>query len=293
MPAGIFPPLATPFGEDGAVDLAALRRNIEGYNAAPLAGYVVLGTNGEFPLLSRQEKEAVIGAAVEAAGDRPVLAQVGEQSLQETVVLARRAAELGAAAVLAVTPHYYPRQMTDRALIQFYTALADASPLAVLLYNIPQNTGVNSSPSVVEACAHHPRIAGIKDSSGNLGQVTEYVERTPEGWGVLNGSSSLGVSAFLAGAPGAVLGAADVLPFEVCDLWGLCRDGRWAEAAALEARLTPVFRSISRLGVAGVKLGMDLVGFCGGLPRPPLLPVEPAAREQLVDILRAAGLVRF
>lgn len=292
-PAGIFPPLVTPFSEDGELDLAALRRNLEGYAAAPLAGYVVLGTNGEFPLLTRQEKEAVIGAAVEAAGDRPVLAQVGEPSLAATVSLARRAAELGAAAVLAVTPHYYRSQMNDRALIGYYTQLADASPLPVLLYSIPQNTGVTVSPAVVEACARHPRIVGIKDSSGSLGQIAEYLERVPAGWGVLNGSSALTAAAFFAGAPGAVLAAANVLPFEICDIWARCREGRFAEAAELEARLRPAVRAISRLGVAGVKLGMDMVGFRGGAPRPPLAPVEPAARDTLAEALRGAGLIRF
>lgn len=291
--AGVFPPLVTPFTDEDEVDLEALRRNLEGYAAAPLAGYVVLGTNGEFPLLSREEKEQVIGAAVRAAGDRPVLAQVGEESLRGTLSLARRAAELGAAAVLAVTPHYYRGQMTDRALIEFYTSLADESPLPVLLYSIQQNTGVNVSPAVVEACARHPRIVGIKDSSGNLGQIAEYLERAPEGWGVLNGSSSLVVSAFLTGAPGAVLGAANVLPFEVCDVFARCREGRFAEATALEARLRPALRAISRLGVPGVKLGMDMVGFRGGLPRRPLAPVEPAARDALADALREAGLIRF
>jgi len=293
LPAGVFPPLTTPFTEDDDVDLDALRRNLEGYAAAPLAGYVVLGTNGEFPLLSREEKEAVIASAVDAAGDRPVLAQVGEQSLRATVSLARRAGELGAAAVLAVTPHYYRSQMSDRALIDFYTALAESSPVPVLLYSIQQNTGVNVSPAVVEACARHPRIVGIKDSSGSLGQIAEYVERVPEGWGVLNGSSSLVVAAFQTGAPGAVLGAADVLPFELCDVWARCREGRFAEAAALEARLRPALRAISRLGVAGVKLGMDLVGFRGGLPRRPLAPVDAGARDALADTLRAAGLIRF
>jgi len=292
-PVGLFPPLVTPFDDAGAIDLDALRRNLQGYAAAPLGGYVVLGTNGEFAHLTRAEKEAVIEAVVGEAGDRPVLAQVGEGSLRGTLDLARRAADLGASAILAVTPHYYRTQMTDQALIDFYRALADASPLPVLLYNIPQNTGVNVSPAVVSACAQHPRIIGIKDSSGNLGQIAEFIERTPAGWGVCNGSSSLAVAACLAGAPGAVLGASNVLPFETCDLFALCRDGRWADATALEARLRPVVRALSRLGVAGVKLGMDMVGFRGGLPRAPLSPVEASQREGLADALRAAGLIRF
>lgn len=291
--SGILPPLTTPFDATGDLDLEALRRNIQGYAAAPLAGYVVLGSNGEFVHLSRAEKEALIALCVEEAGDRPVLAQVGEGGLRETVALAARAAELGAAGVLAVTPHYYRGQMQDRALIDFYRTLADESGVPVLLYNIPQNTGVNCAPAVIEACAEHANIVGIKDSAGNLGQITEYVERAAEGFAVLNGSSALGTAAFAAGAVGAVLAAADVLPFEMCDLWALCRDGRWKEAHALEARLRPVLRRMSRLGVAGTKLGMDLMGYRGGLPRAPLAPVGDAQREDLVDALREAGLIRY
>lgn len=290
---GVFPPVTTPFDDEGEVDLDAFRRNLQGYAAAPLAGYVVLGSNGEFPHLSRAEKESLIAVAVEEAAGRPVLAQVGEPSLRETVALARRAAELGASAVMAVTPHYYRGQMSERVLVDYYTALAEESPVPVLLYSIPQNTGVNVSPAVVEECAAHPRIAGIKDSSGNLGQLAEDVERAPEGWGVLNGSSALMVAAFAAGVRGAVLAAADVFPFEVCDLWGLCRDGRWEEARALEARLRPVVRAMSRLGVAGVKLAMDLVGYRGGAPRAPLPAVDDQRRHELADLLRGAGLIRF
>ena len=290
---GIFPPVTTPFADDGAVDLAGLRRNMQGYAAAPLAGYVALGSNGEFPHLSRAEKERVIAAVVEEAGGRPVLAQVGESGLRETVALAQRAAELGASAVMAVTPHYYRAAMTEAALADFYDGLADESPVPVLLYSIPQNTGVSVSPSLVERCAAHPRIIGVKDSSGNLGQLAEMVERAPKGWGVLNGSSSTMVASFAVGAPGAVLAAADFLPFEVGELWALCRDGAWDRAREAERRLRPVLRTASRMGVAGVKLAMDLMGYRGGLPRRPVQPVPVAGRDELVGALRAAGLIRF
>jgi 4-hydroxy-2-oxoglutarate aldolase len=293
---GIFPPLTTPFDDGGGCDLAGLRRNLRGYGAAPLAGYVVLGSNGEFPHLTRAEKEAVIAAAVEEAGGRPVLAQVAEGSLRETVLLARRAAELGAAGVLAVTPHYYRAAMSERVLIDHYRALADASPVPVLLYSIPQNTGVNCTPAVVAACAEHPNIVGIKDSGANLGQLAESVQAAAavrEGFAVLNGSSAMVVAAFAAGARGAVLAAADALPFEICDLWELCRQGRWTEAFELEARLRPVLRHMSRLGVAGTKLAMDLMGFRGGEPRAPLRPAPAAEREVLAEALRTAGLVRW
>lgn len=291
--SGIYAPLTTPFDGDGALDLAGLERNLEGYAAAPLAGYVVLGTNGEFPHLSRAEKEAVIAATVAGAAGRPVLAQVGEGSLRETAALAARAADLGAAAVLAVTPHYYRGAMDDAALAGFYRALGDASPVPVLLYNIPQNTGVNTGPAVVEAAAEHPNVVGMKDSAGSLAQIAETSERVPPDWGLLNGSSALLVAAFAAGARGGVLAAADVLPFEIAEVFSCCRQERWADALALEARLRPVLRAMSGLGVAGTKLGMDLLGYRGGAPRAPLRPVPAEKRERLVDALRAAELIRF
>ena len=290
---GIFPPLTTPFAEDGALDLLALRRNLQGYAAAPLAGYVVLGTNGEFPHLTRGEKEQVIATAVEEAGDRLVLAQVGEPSLRESIALANRAAALGASGVLAVTPHYYRGAMGEDALVDYYTALAEASPLPVLVYSIPQNTGVPVTPQTVERCAQHPRVVGIKDSSGQLGLLAELVACTPAGWAVLNGSSATIVAAFMVGAVGAVLAAADFLPFEIAELWALCRDGRWQEAIAAEQRLRPLLRTVSRLGPPGVKLAMDMLGYRGGLPRAPLAPVLTAQRDQVAEALRAADLIRY
>lgn len=291
--AGMYAPLTTPYDEDGRVDLDALRRNIQGYGAAPLAGYVVLGTNGEFPMLDAGERAEVVATALTEAGSRPVLVQVGGASRGEGLALARRSADLGAAAVLVVTPHYYRRQMTDSALIDFYLEFARESPLPVLLYNIPQNTGVNLSPAVVARLAEDPSIQGMKDSAGNLAQLAECVERTPPGWGVLNGSGALLTAAAGVGATGAVVALADVFPFEACALWRLCADGRWGEARDAEARLRPVFRKLSQLGVPGTKLGMDLMGYRGGAPRAPLAPVAPAEREALIELLRAAGLVRF
>ncbi len=290
---GILVPLTTPFDESGALDHAGLERNLEAFAAAPLAGYVLAGSNGEFPQLGLEERILLVRGAARAAGDRPVLVQVGGGSRQESLALAARAAEFGARAVLLVTPHYYRRQMTDEALLEYYQDFAADCPLPLLLYNIPQNTGVNLSPAVVGQLASVPNIIGIKDSAGNLGQLAEYLERTPPGWSVLNGSSSLVVPAWAVGCSGAVLGAANMLPFELCDLWSLCREGRWAEAQTLESRLRPVLRVVSRLGVAGTKLGMDLMGYRGGAVRAPLLPVGRAQRDELVDALRGAQLIRF
>jgi 4-hydroxy-2-oxoglutarate aldolase len=293
VPAGLYPPLVTPFDADGELDERALRRNVSAYGAAPLAGYVVLGTTGEFPHLTTAEKERVIAAVVEEAAGRPVLAQTGEPSLRATVALTRRAAELGASAVLVVTPSYYRSSMRRAELEAYYRGVADASPVPVLLYNIPQNTGVNLDPELVAALAEHPNIVGIKDSSGNLGQLAETVALTPPGWGVLTGSASIFVAAMVHGARGGILAAANVLPFELCDLLDLAGRGDVPGAARLFGRLAPVLRLLARLGIPGYKAAMDVLGYAGGHPRQPLLPLGEAERDRIVDALRSASLARY
>lgn len=290
---GIFAPLTTPFDEAGDVDLGALRRNLQGYAAAPLAGYVALGTNGEFVHLGRAEKEAVIAAAVDGAAGRPVLAQVGEGSLRETAAFARRAADLGAAAVLAVTPHYYRGRMDDEALVDFYHALGDASPVPVLLYNIPQNTGVNIPAAVVCRLAEHPNIIGIKDSSGNYGQLLDIIAGTPEGWGVTTGAASMVFAALASGGRGAILAAANALPFEYCDIHRLVREGDLQGAAEHQRRLQRVGNLLSKHGIPGTKAAMDLLGYAGRHPRLPMLPCSDAARDEILNALREAQLVRL
>ena len=289
--AGVFPPLVTTFAADGDLDLGAYAANLDRYAEVPLAGYVALGTTGEFPHLDRREREAVIAATVAGARGRPVIAQVGSASLRETADLARAAADLGAAAVLAVTPHYYKSQMSDQALLAFYTQLADRSPLPVLIYNIPQNTGVNVSPRAVAEAARHPNLVGMKDSGGNLAQLTDILDRTPSGWALFNGSAAIISAAAAAGVPGAILAVADAFPDAVTQLWQLCGAGQWAAAFALERRLRPLLRAISGTGVAGVKYAMDRLGWQGGSPRSPLLPLDAERQAQVTAALEQAGLL--
>jgi 4-hydroxy-2-oxoglutarate aldolase len=290
---GIFVPVATPFTEDGEVDWEALRRNMQGLAAAPLAGYLALGSTSEFPALTPEEKERVVTVIREEAAGRTLIVQTGEPSTRATIRWTARAAELGAQAALVVAPSYYKGLMTEAALCAFYEDVADASPIPTLIYNIPQNTGFNLSAALVGRLAEHPNIVGIKDSSGNFGQLADILDLVPEGWAVTTGSSALVLPALVAGAQGAILAIANALPFEYCDLHRLVRSGDVAAAAELFRRLQPVSRALSKHGIPGVKCAMQLLGYAGGYPRAPVLPADEAARNEILAALRAAQLVRF
>jgi 4-hydroxy-2-oxoglutarate aldolase len=290
---GVLVPLVTPFDEDGEVDWAALERDLQGLGGAPLAGYVALGSTSEFPHLSRGEKERVVAAVVEGAGGRAVIAQTGEPTTRETVAFTRRAAELGAQAALVVSPSYYKGSMREREIERFYMAVAEGSPLPVLIYNIPQNTGTNLPVPLVARLAEHENVVGIKDSSGILPQIADLCASTPEGWRVFTGSAPIFLGALVYGAHGGILAAANPLPYEFCDIHRRFSAGDLAGAQEVHRRLGPAVRALGRFGIPGYKAAMDMLGLAGGYPREPLLPLEDAEREQLLDALRASSLVRY
>jgi 4-hydroxy-2-oxoglutarate aldolase len=159
---GIFPPLVTPFSSTGTVDIAAFERNLEGYARFALAGYLVLGSNGEANVLELPEKLELIAAARRRAGSRVLIAGTGLESTRATIELTRRAADLGADAALVLTPHYFKARMTDEALRRHFVAVADAAPIPVLVYSVPVVTGLLASVGLVAQLAAHPNIAGIK-----------------------------------------------------------------------------------------------------------------------------------
>jgi 4-hydroxy-2-oxoglutarate aldolase len=190
--------------------------------------------------------------------------------------------------VLVVTPSYFRAQMTEAALIAHYTAVADASPLPVLLYNVPQFTGVVIPPTAVERLAAHPNVAGLKDSAGDIGWLVDVLGRVPASFQVLCGAAGVVQTALAAGAVGGILAIADVLPEPCVALFREHASGRPAAALALQRRLLPAIRLIAgRLGVAGVKAAMDERGLAGGAPRPPLLPVSESDRAAVRACLAA------
>ena len=281
---GILTPITTPF-RAGEVDEAGLRANVARWMRTPLAGLVVLGSNGEAPQLDDDEADRVIAVVRDGVpGDRLLLAGTGRESTRATIAATRRAAALGADAALVRTPAFFKGQMTSDVFVRHYTDVADASPIPILLYNVTMFTGVNLLPDAVERLAGHPNIVGMKESGGDLSQIAEYVGRTPEDFPVLGGSATTFFPALCAGCRGGILAVAGLAPDMCVEIWNLVQAGRIELARERQRRLAPLARSVgSTYGVPGLKAALDLAGFVGGDPRPPLRP----APQPVVDLLRA------
>jgi 4-hydroxy-2-oxoglutarate aldolase len=280
--SGIYPPIATPFKGD-QVDHAGLAHNVKRWMSTGLFGLLALGSNGEAAAVDEDEAERVIATVRDGVPrDRVLLVGTGRQSTRATIAATKRAAGAGADAVLVLTPFYFKAQMTPDALADHYRAIADASPVPVLLYNFTNVTGLNLTPDTVAALSAHPNIVGLKDSNGDVGQVAAVVSRVPAGFTVLVGSAATLYPAMLMGASGGIVAVANVVP-EVCvRLYDLVRAGKHDEARLLQQRLTPLADAVtSGYGIAGLKMAMELAGYVGGDVRRPLRPAKPEARETL------------
>jgi 4-hydroxy-2-oxoglutarate aldolase len=289
---GVLPPVPTPF-RNGDVDLGALRANVQRYLQTPLRGIVVLGSNGEAPFLDEDESERMVATARSAVPrDRVLVAGTGRESTRMAIEATRRAAAAGADAVLVRTPSFFKPEMTTDAFVRHYTAVADASPVPVLLYNYTAVTGVNLKPDAVAALAKHPNVIGAKESGGDIAQISEYVARTPEGFAVMAGSGPNFYSALAVGATGGILAIAGVVPELCVRIFSLVRENRHAEALALQRRIVPLAHSITtRYGVAGLKIGVELAGYVGGEPRAPLGPAPAEARQVIRGLLVELGVL--
>lgn len=284
---GVYAPLPTPFDEADRVDAVRLRAALPRWIESRLTGFVLLGTNGEAGLLDDAESDLVIETARSIVPrGRTLIAGTGRESTQAASRAARRAAELGADAVLVRTPSFFKGRMTDDAFVRHYTAVADASPVPVLLYNFASATGVNLQPSAVVRLASHPNIVGIKESGSDIAQVADLVALTPPDFSVLAGSATNFYAGLCAGVSGGVLALAGLLPEPCVRLFELARAGRFDEARALQRQLIQVARLISAVhGVPGLKAALALTGIDVGRPRPPLLPLEAGALPSLRDAL--------
>ena len=210
--AGIYPPIITPFKDD-EVDYAGLAHNVRRWMGTGLRGLLALGSNGEAAFLDEDEAERIVATVREGVPrDRVLLVGTGRQSTRATIAATKRAATAGADAVLVLTPFYFKSQMTHDALADHYRAVADASPVPVLLYNFTNVTGLNMTPDTVAALSAHPNIVGLKDSNGDIGQVAGVVARVPADFTVLVGSAATLHPAMVVGASGGIVAVANVVP---------------------------------------------------------------------------------
>ncbi len=289
---GVIPPLVTPFRADGALDLAAFEANVESLAAHDLAGFLVLGSNGEAASLDEEEKRALVAAARRRAPGRFLLVGTGMESTRGTIALTGKAADLGADAVIVLTPHYYKARMTQEALRLHFEAVADASPVPVYIYSVPAFTGLPWPPGLAQALAAHPRIAGIKESSGDIGLMGRMVASVPATFEVACGNAPVFYAALCVGAVGGVLAVANCAPRPAIALYRAFVAGDHARARRLQEALLPLAAAVTTAhGVAGLKLAMGLAGLRGGDVRAPLLPAPRSVLDELRPLLERAEAV--
>ncbi|MGE5672468.1 MAG: dihydrodipicolinate synthase family protein [Mycobacterium leprae] len=289
---GVYPPVPTAFDAEGNLRLDQYQANIRKLCDAGVDGVLLLGSNGEYVYLTEAEKLAVIKAGLEALPPGKLgLVGTGCESTRATIALTEAAADMGADAVLVVHPNYYKPLMTKEVLVEHYRAVAKASPVPTLLYSVPKFTGFDIPVDVAATLSQEENIIGMKDSAGNVIQLHEVLTRSRPGWNVLVGTGSAFMAALSVGVTGGVLALADVAPAECALLYRLCREGEWEKARELQTRLLPVNQAVGgSMGIPGVKAAMEMLGYYGGAPRRPLLPLGEADRAKLRQILTAAGL---
>jgi len=283
---GVMPPITTPF-QDGRLALNKLKNNFQKWNKTGLSGYLVLGSNGESVYLNEKEKIKVVEVS-RASIPRSKIMMVGTglESTRETLRFTNQAAEIGADCALVVTPSYFKGSMKPQILYDHFVAVAESSQIGILLYNVPQFTGINLEPEWVAKLSEHPNIVGMKDSSGNIGQLSEIIHLSKKGFAVFVGSAPVFFPALCVGAVGGILAVANVVPQEYVRIQTLFEKGKMNEAKALQNQLTPLAKAVTtKYGIGGLKIAMDLAGYFGGNPRSPLTRPGQATEEELRQLL--------
>lgn len=289
--AGLFLPVVTPFAKSGDLDVAAFESNLRAHRESGIAGIVIAGSNGEAPLLDEKERRSLVASARHQIADSEwLIVGTGSESTRQCIGRCRDAAENGADAVMVVAPHYYGAVMTSEALEAHYVAVADASPVPVVLYNIPKYAHFAIPADVVRRLALHQNVIGIKDSSGDLAQLRGYLASQSAEFTVLTGSGATLALALDAGARGGVLAVGLFAPALVKDLLEAhASDDRDSVAAAQQVLVPLATEIVGTLGVAGVKAAMDFVGLHGGRVRSPLLPLSSERQAHVVRLMQEAG----
>jgi len=284
--SGVMPPITTPF-QDGKLVLDKLKNNFHKWNETGLSGYLVLGSNGEAVYLNEKEKIKVVEISRESIHTSKImLVGTGMESTQETIQFTNQVAKMGADYALVVTPSYFKGSMKPQILYDHFIAVAESSRIGILIYNVPQFTGINLDPEVVAKLSEHPNIIGIKDSSGNIGQLSEIIHLSQKGFAVFVGSAPVFFPALCIGAVGGILAVANVVPQECVQIQNLFNKGKLGEARALQSRLTPLAKAVTtKYGIGGLKMAMDLVGYFGGNPRLPLKKPGKEVEEELKRLL--------
>lgn len=284
---GILLPFTTPFNPTEELDKDGLRRNIQNWNATGVLGYVALGSTGERVNMDERERAQVIEIVRdEIPQNLEFIVGAGQQSTRATIAETKQASDAGADAVLVITPHFYRPAITQDALVRHFTAVADASPVPVILYSMPGLTGIKIEPETVSRLSSHPNIVGIKDSSADIAGFQKTVALVPEDFAVLTGNGTVLSSALESGARGAILAVGCVAPELCLEIYRLVQVGEAELATAFQEKLTPLALAVTtRYGIAGLKAAMDIFGFAGGAVRSPLKPASAEAKAEIAALL--------
>ncbi len=284
--SGVMPPISTPF-QGGNLALNKLKENFKKWNKTGLSGYLVLGSNGEAAYLNEKEKIKVIETSRKSIPKSKImLVGTGMESTRETIRFTNQAAKRGADYALVGTPSYFKGSMKPQILYDHFIAVAESSRIGILIYNVPQFTGINLEAEWVAKLSEHPNIIGIKDSSGNIGQLNEIIYLSKKGFSVFVGSAPVFFPALCVGAVGGILAVANVVPRECIQIQTLSKKGKINEARLLQNQLTPLAKAVTiGYGIGGLKMAMDLAGYFGGDPRSPLKRPGKEVEEELKRLL--------
>ncbi|MFC1783558.1 dihydrodipicolinate synthase family protein [Planctomycetota bacterium] len=289
---GIIPPIPTPFmAEEVAYD--KLQENIEKWNQTGISGYIVIGSNGESVYLTREERLKIYEAAKASIGaDKKFIAGTGSDSLKETIYLTNEAAARGAEAALVVTPCYFKGQMNHGAFVRYYTQVADAAEIPILLYDVPKFTGVHIEVRTAVELSGHPNIIGIKCSGGNVAELSEIVHGAAAGFSTIVGTASVFYAGLCVGCKGGVLALAVIAPRESVKILDCFKAGDHQESLRLQMLYLEANRAVTgKYGIPGLKAALDKLGYYGGPARCPLGPLNQAELDDLYAILRQAKLI--
>lgn len=286
---GILLPTTTPFDTTGPILSAALLSNLKEWSGRGVAGFVVLGSTGERVHLDETEfLQAIEISRAAIPDDLAFIVGAGQQSTLGTINEIRKAARAGADAVLVITPHYYRSAITQETLVSYYNAVADASPVPLLLYSMPALTGIKIEPQTIARLSEHPNIIGVKDSSNDVAGFSETVQLCPNDFAVMTGNGTVLLDALRAGATGGILAVGCVVP-EVCvEIFRAFQTGDLERASVLQSKLTPLAAAVTtKYGIGGLKAALDMAGFNGGAVRAPLQAPSEDARREIAALLEA------
>lgn len=291
---GIFTPIVTPFNKDESINFDYMKHNLELWGNTDLDGIVVLGSNGEFVYLDENEKLSIVEFAKKNFNSKKkVIVGTSCESTKHTIELSKKIANFGVDAILVLPPNYYKGAMNKEGiLLKYYVDVAESSSIPVMLYNMPGNTGINLSSGLITQLSKHPNIIGIKDTSGNIVQISEVIRDASEDFSVFAGNASYLLPALEVGAKGATLALANILPNKCTEIVALHKLGEHEKARVAQLKLLSINEAVTyRFGISGLKYALDLLGYKGGSVRRPLLETSNENKSIINDILHDLCLI--